>query len=97
MWYEFSPRSKTLCLSGIKNVEQCRRPSMSNGPTHIEIKAGSFGPLPQFHRDVTRTEVSLNLTFARNAVEDARKEHTNCPSWGCEIETFGNGSLFDLK
>lgn len=80
------------------NVEQCRRTATSNGPTHIEIRASSYGPLSQFHSNVVRTEGSINLDFVRAVVADAQvKKHDNCHPWGCEIETFGYGEFFVHK
>ncbi|ESK87247.1 hypothetical protein Moror_5783, partial [Moniliophthora roreri MCA 2997] len=77
-----------------ENVEACRKTAKSNGPPHIEIRASSFGPVPQLSANVVRTEPHLTLEFVELAVKEAReKNHHDCDAWICEIHTFGHGNM----
>ncbi|KAJ7192642.1 hypothetical protein GGX14DRAFT_406170 [Mycena pura] len=71
------------------NVEECRRSAKSNGPSHIEIRASSFGPVSQLRVEIKRTQPDMDLEFVKAAVENACvKSHGHCGPRLCEVDTF---------
>ncbi|KAF7336524.1 hypothetical protein MSAN_02284400 [Mycena sanguinolenta] len=80
------------------NIRNCRATSKSNGPSHVEIRVCSFGPVVERRTQITITEPNLNLDFVRSAVADASgKSHENCGPWVCGIEAFGSQDLHIRK
>ncbi|KAJ6563913.1 hypothetical protein B0H19DRAFT_942600 [Mycena capillaripes] len=76
------------------NVDLCRRTSRANGPSHVEIHASTFGPIPNLRTNIIRTEQSIDLGFVKDAVEHARtKSHESCDEWVCEVDRFAYGDL----
>ncbi|KAJ7192644.1 hypothetical protein GGX14DRAFT_406172 [Mycena pura] len=71
------------------NVDECRQSAKSNGPSHIEIRASSFGPVSRLRVEINRTQPGMDLKFIEAAVENACvKSHDECGPWLCEVDTF---------